>query len=173
VSSQDAAHPVFVMAYMVDPYDFDDSVDGGHEGSSAMSAVPPVDHWGVRYDLFMPYNYPASELVLVRAVGGADVTLDCAGVVTGWQSIDAGYEFTRVWVSRDTNGAFNPQVYTGGTCDNGIRSLTSTGAFGVTAYGWISLPFAAFGDVIGGSSYAYSPLTSHTTIVASDGGMPP
>jgi hypothetical protein len=69
ISSQDTAHPFFLMAYMVDPCDFDDtpSAEGGaHEGSSAMSAVPPIDHWGMTYDFFMPYNYPASEIVLVR-----------------------------------------------------------------------------------------------------------
>jgi IgGFc binding protein len=174
VSSQDATHPFFVTAYMVDPRDFD--VDGGaEEGSNAMHIIPAVEAWGTRYDLFLPFNYPATEVVVIRPTNGPDVTSDCAGPVVGWQAIDGSLEFARVWMSKDTNGVFNPQVYASGTCDTGSRSFTSTSPFGITAYGWISIPFATYDSLppphIGvGSSYAYAPLTAHATIGSSDGG---
>jgi hypothetical protein len=184
IASQDAGHPVFVLAHMVDPRDFDPScsyVDASAsspyqsaEGSNAMHAVPPVEHWGMRYDMFLPFNYPASQLVVVRAIGGPDVMLDCAGAVVGWAPIDANYEYARVWISRDTGGVFNSQLYPAGTCDNGVHVITSSAPFGVTAYGWISSPFATYVDASAaatfGSSYAYAPITSHATIVPVDGG---
>jgi hypothetical protein len=173
VSSQDGAHPIFVMAHMVDPRDFDP--DGGaEEGSNAMHSVLPTERWGLRYDLFLPFNYPASELVVVRPLGAADVTSDCAGAVTGWTAIDGTYEYARLAISTDANGVFNPQAYDAGVCDNGVRSLSSVAPFGVTSYGWISMPFATYGSlppphIDVGSSYAYTPLTSHATL-SSDGG---
>ena len=180
VASQDAAHPIFMLAHMVDPRDFDpgcDEPDAGtfsSEGSNAMHAVPAVEKWGVHYDMFLPINYPASELVVVRRLGSPDVTVDCAGIVTGWQSIDSSFEYARLPISSDANGVFNPQVYAAGTCDNGVRSVSSAAPFGVTAYGWISSPFGkfleagAFNSI--GSSYAYAPLSPHPTISMGDGG---
>jgi len=175
VSSGDANHPIFVVAHMVDPRDFDsnclelDASTYSTEGSNAMHAAPSVEHWGTRYDLFMPLNSPASELVVVRAIGGNDVTLDCAGTITGWQPIDTAYEFTRVWISQDTNGTFNPVVYTSGTCDTGVHTISSVGSFGVTAYGWISAPFNGNAWLFGWS-YAYAPLSAHATVAVADGG---
>ena len=65
---------------------------------------------------------------------------------------------------------FNPQVYAGGTCDNGVRTVSSAAPFAVTAYGWLPQPFATFADALPGS-YAYTPLTAHGTVQAGDGGV--
>jgi hypothetical protein len=84
--------------------------------------------------------------------GFADVTLDCAGVLTGWQPIGTSgkYEYTRFDL---VTGNFQGT----GSCTNGRQSMTSTVPFGVTVWGWGS---AATGEVGSGFytqyvSYAY------------------
>jgi hypothetical protein len=58
------------------------------------------------------------------------VTLDCAGVLTGWQPIGNGgvYEYTRVDLVVNGMGQ--------GTCNNGVHSASSTAPFGLTVWGW-------------------------------------
>jgi hypothetical protein len=174
VASQDQAHPIFMSAHMGDSYDLDGDPASKH-GSSAAHIVSAVEGWGKRYDFFMPTNFPDSQVVVTRHVGSPDVTLDCAGAVTGWQNIDSTYEYARVWISKGDNGVFNAQAYGSGTCDNGIHSITSDAPFGVTVYGWVSHPFATYDSLPPphielGAAYAYAPLTSHATFVATDAG---
>jgi hypothetical protein len=57
-------------------------------------------------------TYGETNLVVVRAKGGSEVTLDClTGPLTGWQPVGARYEYTRIDVQ--TGGA------KAGNCDNG------------------------------------------------------
>ena len=76
-------------------------------------------------------TYPETNLVIVReATGGMfqDVTLDCAGVLTGWQPVGA-YEWTRVDLMSHN---FQPQ----GNCSTGRGHIKSPGRFGLWVWGW-------------------------------------
>jgi hypothetical protein len=72
--------------------------------------------------------------VLVRAKGAsgfADVTLDCAGTLGGWQPVGTSghYEYTRFDLVR-----YNFQAQ--GNCDNGRHEIWSELPFGLTGWGW-------------------------------------
>jgi hypothetical protein len=59
-----------------------------------------------------------------------DVTLDCAGVLGGWQPIGASdFEYTRTDLVRHN---FQQQ----GNCDNGRHEIKSDAPFGLTVWGW-------------------------------------
>ncbi|HSN26988.1 MAG TPA: hypothetical protein VLT45_11895 [Kofleriaceae bacterium] len=78
----------------------------------------------------------------------ADVTVDCAGTVTGWMPIDPGdtIEYTRIDL---VTGNF--QSVNG--CNNGLHVATSTSPFGLVVWGWGS---AATGSFFSNAvSYAY------------------
>jgi hypothetical protein len=171
VHSQDEAHPFFVVAYMDSSWDFDQEDHDNDPnaivyGAEAMFFVPPTRRYGKRFDFFLPTNYPNAQLVVVRTKGSADVSLDCAGAIVGWQTLDSSYEFARVWISRDTGGKFTPN----GACDNGVRSMSSPNPFSVTAFGWITWPFSDFASGLTGSSYSYAPTAAHATMSRGDGG---
>jgi hypothetical protein len=75
----------------------------------------------------------------------ADVTLDCAGTLTGWQPV-GDYQYTRVDL---VTGNFQNV----GNCSNGRHEMSSSQPFGVTVWGWGS---AASGSVFTQYvSYAY------------------
>jgi hypothetical protein len=141
VRSQDADHPFYVASYMTggEPYD-------GTGDPEFINVVPPAQYLP-RYTFFTDPTYPETNLVVVRqrdAMSGAmpDVTLDCAGVLSGWTPVDGAdkYEMTRVDLSTgDYMGV--------GGCDNGVHTITGsfagpeggpapTPAFGVTVWGW-------------------------------------
>jgi hypothetical protein len=86
------------------------------------------------YVFFTDPTYPETNLVFVRTNTGsgfADVTLDCMGVLTGWQPVGAAgqYEYLRVDIS---SGQFQGQ----NGCDNGLNHASSTQPFGLTVWGW-------------------------------------
>src|SRR5262249_40394621 len=87
------------------------------------------------YVFFADPTYPETDLVLVRAQAKdgmfKDVTLDCAGVLAGWQPVDntGKYQYTRFDLVR---GNFQKQ----GNCDNGRREIHSDAPFGLTVWGW-------------------------------------
>ena len=133
VRSQDAAHPFYVASYMTGGQPFDGTGDPEFVG-----VVPPAQYLP-RYTFFTDPTYPETNLVVVRTIDpqtGAmpDVTLDCAGLLGGWQPVGTSglYQFTRVDLSTgDFQGV--------GGCDNGVHAITSsslTGRFGVTVWGW-------------------------------------
>ncbi|MFO0672121.1 MAG: IgGFc-binding protein [Polyangiaceae bacterium] len=139
VKSQDAAHPFYFAQYMTGGQPFD-----GEGDPEFVNVIPPKQHLP-RYTFFTDPTYPETNLVLVRqrvpteaGLAFPDVTLDCAGVVGGWQTIGAsGYQFTRVDLSTgDFQGV--------GGCDNGVHTITATvggaavtsPAFGLTVWGW-------------------------------------
>ena len=57
-----------------------------------------------------------------------DVTLDCAGTLTGWQTV-GDYEWTRIDLMRHD---FVPQ----GNCSTGPHEMKSEGLFGLWVWGW-------------------------------------
>ena len=142
IRSQDAAHPFYFASYMTggDPFD-------GVGDPEFVNVVPPAQYLP-RYTFFTDPTYPETNLVAVRARDSAtglmpDVTLDCAGLLTGWAAVDIAdqFEFTRIDLS---TGDFVGQ----NGCDNGVHSIVgtlqglggdaggATPAFGVTVWGW-------------------------------------
>ena len=112
--------------------------------------IPPGEYLQ-SYVFFTDPTYPETNLVVVRAKGPSgfkDVTLDCAGTLTGWQPIGTSgqYEYTRVDLSRHN---FQPQ----GKCDNGRHEMQSAGSFGLTVWGWGSAESGSFSSQY--VSYAY------------------
>jgi hypothetical protein len=164
VSSQDANHPFYLASYMTGgcgaPAKFDDAgvpscpeVDGGPDGPGLgfgdpefLNVVPPAQYLP-HYTFFTDPTYPETNLVIVRmrdpqTMAMPQVTLDCAGVLRGWQAVGTTgkYEMTRVDLSTgDFRGV--------GKCNNGVHTISgelvgATGSppptpfFGVTVWGW-------------------------------------
>ncbi len=160
VKSQDAAHPFYMSAHMTGAAEYDPSQNGmngpedGRGDPEFVNVIPP-DEFLQQYVFFADPTYPESNLVLVRAKGNKgfqDVTLDCAGVLTGWQPIgtSGSFEYTRFDLVRHN---FAPQ----GNCNNGRHEIHSTAPFGLTVWGWGS---AETGSQLSGFysqyvSYAY------------------
>jgi len=129
VRSQDNGHPFFVGAYMTGA-----DASSYQVGDPELSMVPPADQWLDTYGFFSDSNYQSSSvLVTRRKERGAfhDVTLDCAGPLTGWTQITPDYEWTSVTLSRF--GA--PQTYPGGQCKDGAHRIESEGPFTITVWG--------------------------------------
>jgi hypothetical protein len=72
--------------------------------------------------------------------GFYDVTLDCAGPLTGWKPVSEDYEWTFAELTRN----LAPVTYASGTCTDGAHRVSSEGPFSMTVWG---IDFAA--------SYAY------------------
>ncbi len=157
VKSQDTDHPFYVGAYMTggDPLLSDPDAPGADgflgEGDPEWVNVVPVGQFLDSYVFFTDPTYPETNLVVVRKQGDdgnfADVTLECAGVIDGWQPL-GDYEWTRVDVS---TGQF--QMVDG--CQNGRQVMTSGAPFGVTVWGWGSVTFGPQDAYTAYTSYAY------------------
>ncbi len=143
VSSQDSSHPFYVSAHMTGAEEFDPGYlpDGGQTGAPPdgrgdaefVNVIPPGEFLQ-SYVFFTDPTYPETDLVFVRTRGPngfADVTLDCAGTLTGWQPIGTSgkYEYTRFDL---VTGNFQGT----GTCNNGRHEAKSKVPFGITVWGW-------------------------------------
>ena len=133
VRSQDAAHPFYVSGHMTG---WQSPMAGGNleRGDPEFVNVVPARQYLATYTFFTDPTYPETDLVVVRRRNAQnafdDVTLDCAGTLTGWQTIgSSAYQFTRVDLVR---GTFVPQ----GKCDNGRHVMSSASPFGLTVWGW-------------------------------------
>jgi hypothetical protein len=129
VSSQDAQHPFMLFQYMsgsqwsqLSPNNSD-----GYGDPDFVLDVPPSQFLN-DYVFFTDPTYPETNLVVVRSVGGADVTLDCLGTLTGWTTV-GNYQWTRADLS---TGNFTAV----GNCNNGRHEMKSTGKFGLWVWGW-------------------------------------
>ncbi len=128
VKSQDADHPFMLFSYMTGS-----TYTGAiaNYGDPDMVIGVPVQQYLNKYIFFTDPTYPETNLVVVRAKqGGAfkDVTLDCAGVLGGWQAV-GDYEWTRTDL---VTGNFQNQ----GSCSNGRHEMSSDGPFGLWVWGW-------------------------------------
>ena len=138
VRSQDAAHPFLLLAYMTGADSVaTSSADQGYGDPDIVRIVPPAQYLS-RYVFFTDPTYPETNLVVVRArpkapgpKGFADVTLDCAGALTGWTPLGTTgeYELTRTDLVRHD---FEPQ----GACNNGRHEMSSTAPFGLWVWAW-------------------------------------
>ena len=145
VRSQDADHPFLVTAYMSGS----DTVEAGY-GDPDFVRLVPARQYLQRYVFFTDPTYPETNLVVVREKGPegfADVELECAGVLDGWQPVgtEGRFEFTRVDLVRHD---FEPQ----GGCDNGRHEMKSDQPFGLTVWGWGTPETTWFSQNV---SYAY------------------
>lgn len=128
VTSQDTMHPFYLSAHMTGG-----SAYSGY-GDPEFVNVIPADAWRGAYTFFTQPGFPESSVVLVRssAMGGfQDVTLDCAGTLTGWTAVGTSglYEYTRLDLSTGNFGGV-------GKCDNGVHTATSSAPFTLTTWGW-------------------------------------
>lgn len=157
VRSQDANHRFYLMQLMTGwsdglgvqnpeaPADGGWSVDGGYPagayGDPEAQGTPPPHEYSKHFVFFTQPTYPTTKLVFIRHKGPSgfhDVTLDCAGTLTGWQAI-GGSDYEWVYVAL-SDGNFVPQVYQGGTCDNGNHVADSDGAFSIAVWAWPTVP---------------------------------
>ncbi len=133
VKSQDDKHPFYVAQYMTGctPYWSGSDCRGDPEFVNVVPALQYLDH----YTFFTDPTYSETHLVVVRRKAKdatfKDVTLDCAGTLTGWQPVGSAgdYEYTRIDL---VTGNFAKV----GKCDNGRHDIKSDGTFGVTVWGW-------------------------------------
>src|SRR5690606_33301654 len=134
VESQDDEHPFYLAQYMTTcGYSNPDPTQC--KGDPEWVNVIPIRQYLDRYLFFTDPTYSDASLVVVRERSPttqqfADVTLDCAGVLTGWEPLGEALEFTRVDLAVDCQPA--------GGCDNGRHEMTSALPFGVTVWGWSS-----------------------------------
>jgi hypothetical protein len=142
VTAQDNNHPFFVAQIMPGCNVAGGSrPPGGCLGDEEYVNTLAPAQFLQKYVFFSDSTYPTTNLVVTRVKGGAgfqDVTLDCAGKLTGWKPLGATgkYEYTDVDLIR--GGTKN------GTCDNGPHVASSAAPFGITVWG-----------LDGYSSYAY------------------
>jgi hypothetical protein len=144
VRSQDAAHPFYLAGHMTSSHSI---YAGGsaERGDPEFVNVVPAKQFLPSYTFFTDPTYPETNLVVVRN-GTSDVKLDCAGTLSGWQSIgNSSYQFTRIDLVRHN---FQPQ----NGCDNGRHVMSSASPFSLTIWGWGSEETPTFTKNV---SYAY------------------
>ena len=126
VESQDSDHPFYLAGYMTGGQSF-----GGIGDPEWVNVVPAAQYLD-KYVFFTDPTYSETNLVVVRGKKDgafADVTLECAGVLGGWQPIGADFEYTRIDL---VTGNFMDV----GGCSNGRHEIESPNPFGVTVWGW-------------------------------------
>jgi hypothetical protein len=144
VSSQDAEHPFLLFEYMSGA-----DITNSSAGDPEFVLQVPVDQYLDHYVFFADPNFPETNLVVIRKRDTEgefrDVTLDCAGVIGGWQAIGTDVEFTRVDLS---TGNFQNV----GSCSTGRHEMSSDAPFGLWVWGWGS---ATTTPASGRVSYGY------------------
>jgi hypothetical protein len=130
VASQDSKHPFMMFTYMSGcewPQLADQS---GFGDPDFVLDVPPAQFLN-DYVFFADPTYPETDVVVIREMAAGqfeDVTLDCAGVLTGWQTV-GNYQWTRV--DLDTGNYANV-----GNCSTGRHAISSAAPFGIQVWGW-------------------------------------
>lgn len=157
VKSQDDKHPFYMAGHMTGCQETNPAEDDCRGDPEFVNVIPPQQYLA-SYIFFTDPTYPETNVVLVRSKGKngfEDVTLDCAGKLTGWQPAGASgqYEYTRVDLVRHN---FAKQ----GGCDNGRHEIKSNAPFGLTVWGWGSGETGGAFGIPGGFysqavSYAY------------------
>jgi len=139
VRTQDAAHPIYMAAYM-------SGADGGYFGNPSMARrgdpdfvnVVPAGQWLSSYSFFADQTFDDTSLVVIRGKQRdkfEDVWLECAGTLEGWTSIGTrgDYEFVRVDLQRDGGPG---QSFGDKVCQTGLHRMKSEGPFTATIWGW-------------------------------------
>ena len=131
VKSQDDKHPFLLFEYMSGS-SWSMLTDKSGYGDPDFSVQVPPQQYLSGYVIMTDPTFPETNLVVIRKKDAnnafQDVTLDCAGVLTGWQPV-GNYEWTR----RDlSTGKFLPVA----GCSNGRHELKSNAPFGLGIWGW-------------------------------------
>jgi hypothetical protein len=151
VWSQDASHPFYLAAYMTGGRPFPAWDDAGGEGDAEFVNVVSPAQYLSHYTFFTDPTYPETNLVVIRKRDPVtslfpDITLDCAGTLTGWTPISDTrnalawpYEYTRIDLS---SGDFQGQ----NGCNNGVHTMSGSftsldsgdviPSFGLTVWGF-------------------------------------
>ena len=124
VVAQDSMHPFYVAEYMAGcevpgvSSDFSDCL-----GDEEYVNILPPAQWLSSYVFFTDPTYTTTNLVITRksgTTGFQDVTVDCLGVISGWQPVGTSgeYEITNVDLQRNTPV---------GTCTTGVTPRVARG----------------------------------------------
>jgi hypothetical protein len=156
INSQDSMHPYYVGQYMsgCEVTGGTRSGDGGAGclGDEEYVNILPPAQWLSSYVFFTDPTYTTTNLVITRKLtNGAfqDVTVDCLGVVSGWQPVGSSgeYEITNVDLQRDTPV---------GSCTNGLHTASSGGAFNIMVWGLAT--YASYAYPAGGNVGKINPV---------------
>jgi hypothetical protein len=160
VTSQDASHPFYMGQVMTgcqdltsgsrqdcSPYPPGSAMGPCCLGDANFVSILPPAQFLQQYTFFTDMAYATTNLVFTRVKGPSgfqDVTLDCAGVLTGWQPVgtEGMYEVSNIDLVR--GAAPN------GSCNNGSHNAMSAGPFGIMVWGldlWASYAYPAGGNV--------------------------
>lgn len=129
VRSQDSDHPFYAAVLMTGA-----ATSSANQGDPETAMVVATDQWLDTYGFFSDFTYQLSSVFVTRRrTNGAfqDVTLDCAGVLTGWRPITDDFEWTFVELTRHGT----PQKYDAGVCTDGAHRITSHAPFALTVWG--------------------------------------
>jgi hypothetical protein len=147
VSSQDKMHPFMLFTYMSGCDWPQLSNTMGYGDPDFVISVPPEQYMS-DYVIFTDPTYPETNLVVVRRQNATmtfdDVTLDCAGKLTGWQPIGK-YEWTRIDLIRHDFQGQNG-------CTTGRHEIKSSTPFGLWVWGWGTPETTTFTEAV---SYGY------------------
>jgi hypothetical protein len=138
VTSQDDKHPFLVEQLMSVCVETDTKPNGCAAGGpcclgdSEWVVLPSPGQFLSSYLIYAEVTYSTTNLVFTRVrgeTGFEDVTLDCAGTLTGWQPVGTSgkYEVTNVDLVR--GGTNN------GKCENGAHAASSKSPFGLIVWG--------------------------------------
>ena len=150
VTSQDKDHPFYMSAHMTGCAVVNPAEDDCRGDPEFVNVIPPEQYLS-SYTFFTDPTYPETNLVFVRErKNGAfsDVSVDCAGTLTGWQPIDSAddFEYTRLDLVTGNFMSVNG-------CNNGLHVATSQQPFGLVVWGWGSAASVNFSSQA--VSYAY------------------
>lgn len=130
VKSQGADHPFILFQHMSGSQWMGGALDGYGDSDAVLSV--PVQQYLRSYLFFADPTYPETNLVITRSPDKngvfADVTLDCAGKLGGWQKV-GDLEWTRIDL---ITGNFQPV----GNCSTGSHEIKSENPFGLLVWGW-------------------------------------
>lgn len=138
VRTQDAQHPIYLAAYMpgssLGP---GWPTDSQGTGDPDFVNVVPTGQYLNSYSFYADPTFRDTSLVLVRANADGefkDVSLDCAGTLTGWTPVGTRgvYEYKRVILSREYGAG---DAFDAGTCQYGLQRAKSEGPFTATIWG--------------------------------------
>ncbi|MFP6684195.1 MAG: IgGFc-binding protein [Polyangiaceae bacterium] len=129
VASQDADHPFYVAAHMTGAA----TNPSGAGDPEYVNVVPPAQYLP-RYLFVTDPTYKNTSLVFVRQRGSDgdfhDVTLACAGTLSGWTSVGSSGKYEYLQLKLVENGAGQQG------CDNGVHTAHSDVPFGLTVWGY-------------------------------------